>query len=166
MSQEEARPVQGASCLRTIKTRQSRRPRPGRKLCSGFAGIDVTKCPACGERTMRTTWRYAARALQRTAANMITANTEMSNPAPTSIPENSPVFRNDILLPKSPVSCIVVYERGLRSLSGIAAFHPNNPQQSHAPANDALASLTLKSKNHLKSHSRVARNGLVQPASF
>ena len=30
------------------------------------------------------------------------------------IPENSLVFRNDILLPKSLVSCIVVKERGLR----------------------------------------------------
>jgi hypothetical protein len=29
-------------------------------------------------------------------------------------PENSHVFRNDILLPKSPFSCIVVKERGLR----------------------------------------------------
>ena len=30
-------------------------------------------------------------------------------------PEDIPVLRNDLLLPKRPFSCIVVFERGLRS---------------------------------------------------
>ena len=38
------------------------------------------------------------------------------------IPENSLVFRNDILLPKSPDSCIVVYERGLRICPEVPLF--------------------------------------------
>lgn len=53
------------------------------------------------------------------------------NLAPVFVPENSSVFRNDILLPKSPVSCIVVGKKGLADLSGTAAFHPNNHRNVH-----------------------------------
>jgi hypothetical protein len=38
------------------------------------------------------------------------------------IPENRLVFRNEIPLPKSPESCIVVYERGLRLCPEVPLF--------------------------------------------
>jgi hypothetical protein len=45
-----------------------------------------------------------------------TDKTDMRDPGimMPSLTENSFALRNDILLPKSPFSCIVVYERGLR----------------------------------------------------
>jgi hypothetical protein len=43
---------------------------------------------------------------------MITAS--VNNPALSFLPENIPALRNDTLLPKSPFSCIVTVERGLR----------------------------------------------------
>jgi len=47
--------------------------------------------------------------------------------AAPSLTENRLDFRNDILLPKSPVSCIVVYERGLRSGPESPLFTEINP---------------------------------------
>jgi hypothetical protein len=54
-----------------------------------------------------------------------------NNLAPAFVPENSPVLRNDILLPKRPVSCIVVDMKGLADMSGTAAFHPNKHRNEH-----------------------------------
>lgn len=53
---------------------------------------------------------------------MMTERAKNDNVATKPITENSPVFRNDILLPKSPFSCIVVSEKGLRVCPEVPLF--------------------------------------------
>ncbi len=52
----------------------------------------------------------------------MTTALERDNLTRCPIPENSLVFRNDILLPKSLDSCIVVNERGLRICPEVPLF--------------------------------------------
>jgi hypothetical protein len=67
------------------------------------------------------------RALQRIFKNMITP-LERNNLAASPFPENSVSFRDDILLPKSPFSCIVV-EKGACGFVRKCRFSPDQTAQ-------------------------------------
>jgi len=93
-----------------------------------FTGIDITKCPVCKEGKMRTTQTLLpARCNGPWYWNRMSNTRDRNNNATPSLTENRLVFRNDILLPKSPVSCIVVTNRGLRNGPESPLFTEINP---------------------------------------
>jgi hypothetical protein len=61
---------------------------------------------------------------------------ERDKPTRFPIPENSLVLRNDILLPKSPDSCIFVKERGLRICPEVPLFTGTDLAKRLTPQSD------------------------------
>jgi hypothetical protein len=81
---------------------------------------------------------HPACALQRTAEDMTEEINRIYNQSSSSLPESSPVFRNDLLLPVRSFSCIVVYEKGLRSSPVVPLFTKIQPLSSLRPCSCRL----------------------------